>query len=184
MGKIRLVPWNPLERSFTVFTAKSCYKRIFRLYRPLYLTTLSLYVVWTVAFKYMVTKRYCCTCHMHLNVACYCCWWYLCSFFSLWPVPICFIFLFRYQDARPTFHSALEFVTGISETRMASAAGTPLSLTNFCLKSRATTSTTSNIECRVCEDVFTIQGEKVPRLLHCGHTLCHQCLSRLPLTGK
>ena len=65
---------------------------------------------------------------------------------------------------------------------MASASGNPLSLTNFSLKSR--TSTTSNIECRVCEDVFTVQGDKVPRLLHCGHTLCHQCLTRLPLTGK
>jgi len=64
---------------------------------------------------------------------------------------------------------------------MASASGNPLTLTNFSLKSR---STTSNIECRVCEDVFTLQGDKVPRLLHCGHTLCHQCLTRLPLTGS
>jgi len=54
-------------------------------------------------------------------------------------------------------------------------------LSNFGLKSRTTT---SNIECRVCEDVFTVQGDKVPRLLHCGHTLCHQCLSRLPITDS
>lgn len=54
-------------------------------------------------------------------------------------------------------------------------------LSNFGLKSRTTT---SNIECRVCEDVFTLQGDKVPRLLHCGHTLCHQCLSRLPIADS
>lgn len=35
------------------------------------------------------------------------------------------------------------------------------------------------MECRVCEDVFTLQGDKVPRLLHCGHTICHSCLLRL-----
>ena len=27
-----------------------------------------------------------------------------------------------------------------------------------------------------------MQGEKTPRLLFCGHTLCHSCLSRLPNT--
>uniref|UniRef100_A0A0A9XQF0 RING-type E3 ubiquitin transferase n=1 Tax=Lygus hesperus TaxID=30085 RepID=A0A0A9XQF0_LYGHE len=37
------------------------------------------------------------------------------------------------------------------------------------------------LECRVCEDVFTIQGDRVPRLLYCGHTVCHACLLRLPL---
>ncbi|XP_073968878.1 E3 ubiquitin-protein ligase TRIM23-like [Rhodnius prolixus] len=37
------------------------------------------------------------------------------------------------------------------------------------------------LECRVCEDVFTVQGERVPRLLYCGHTVCHACLLRLPL---
>jgi len=35
------------------------------------------------------------------------------------------------------------------------------------------------LECRVCEDVFTLQGDKVPRLLYCGHTICHSCLIRL-----
>lgn len=35
------------------------------------------------------------------------------------------------------------------------------------------------LECRVCEDVFAVDGEKVPRLLHCGHTVCHSCLLRL-----
>ena len=39
----------------------------------------------------------------------------------------------------------------------------------------------SNIlECRVCEDEFTLHGERIPRLLYCGHTLCHSCLLRLP----
>ena len=36
------------------------------------------------------------------------------------------------------------------------------------------------IECRVCNNVFGIQGDKIPRLLMCGHTLCHLCLTRLP----
>ncbi|XP_050532038.1 E3 ubiquitin-protein ligase TRIM23-like isoform X1 [Daktulosphaira vitifoliae] len=35
------------------------------------------------------------------------------------------------------------------------------------------------LECRVCEDIFSLQGEKVPRLLYCGHTICHSCLIRL-----
>ncbi|XP_071952197.1 E3 ubiquitin-protein ligase TRIM23-like [Antedon mediterranea] len=39
------------------------------------------------------------------------------------------------------------------------------------------------LECRVCDDVFTLQGKKIPRLLHCGHTLCHECLTRLPVYG-
>nr|CAD7463736.1 unnamed protein product [Timema tahoe] len=39
----------------------------------------------------------------------------------------------------------------------------------------------SVLECRVCEDVFGLQGDKVPRLLYCGHTVCHACLLRLPL---
>lgn len=37
------------------------------------------------------------------------------------------------------------------------------------------------LECRVCEDVYTFHGDKVPRLLLCGHTLCHNCLLRLPV---
>merc|ERR1711962_924616 len=36
------------------------------------------------------------------------------------------------------------------------------------------------LECRVCEDTFELHGEKIPRLLFCGHTLCHACLARLP----
>ena len=37
----------------------------------------------------------------------------------------------------------------------------------------------SNIlECRVCEDTFQLHGDKIPRLLFCGHTLCHACLMR------
>ncbi|XP_003403201.1 E3 ubiquitin-protein ligase TRIM23 [Bombus terrestris] len=38
---------------------------------------------------------------------------------------------------------------------------------------------TNVLECRVCEEVFTVDGIKVPRLLHCGHTVCHSCLLRL-----
>ncbi|XP_048451004.1 E3 ubiquitin-protein ligase TRIM23 isoform X4 [Rhincodon typus] len=40
------------------------------------------------------------------------------------------------------------------------------------------------LECGVCEDVFSLQGDKVPRLLLCGHTVCHDCLTRLPLQGR
>ncbi|GFR85038.1 E3 ubiquitin-protein ligase TRIM23-like [Elysia marginata] len=40
------------------------------------------------------------------------------------------------------------------------------------------------LECRVCNEVFRFQGDKVPRLLMCGHTCCHQCLTRLPLHGR
>ena len=43
---------------------------------------------------------------------------------------------------------------------------------------RATATTV--LECRVCEDTFELHGEKIPRLLFCGHTLCHSCLLRLP----
>uniref|UniRef100_T1J0K2 RING-type E3 ubiquitin transferase n=1 Tax=Strigamia maritima TaxID=126957 RepID=T1J0K2_STRMM len=43
------------------------------------------------------------------------------------------------------------------------------------------TSKANVLECRVCEDVFGLHGDKVPRLLLCGHTLCHSCLLRLPL---
>ncbi|XP_034952566.1 E3 ubiquitin-protein ligase TRIM23-like [Chelonus insularis] len=35
------------------------------------------------------------------------------------------------------------------------------------------------LECRVCDDVFTLDGGKVPRLLQCGHTVCHTCLLRI-----
>jgi len=38
----------------------------------------------------------------------------------------------------------------------------------------------SVLECRVCEEVFGLHGDKIPRLLFCGHTLCHACLSKLP----
>lgn len=38
------------------------------------------------------------------------------------------------------------------------------------------------LECRVCEDVFGLLGDRVPRLLYCGHTVCHACLLQLPLT--
>ncbi|MCL4130355.1 UNVERIFIED_CONTAM: hypothetical protein GTU68_037851, partial [Idotea baltica] len=37
----------------------------------------------------------------------------------------------------------------------------------------------NNLECRVCEEGFGLGGDKVPRLLFCGHTLCHACLLRL-----
>ncbi|XP_062268603.1 E3 ubiquitin-protein ligase TRIM23 isoform X1 [Platichthys flesus] len=45
-------------------------------------------------------------------------------------------------------------------------------------------STVKVLECGVCEDVFSLQGDKVPRLLLCGHTVCHDCLTRLPLHGR
>lgn len=35
------------------------------------------------------------------------------------------------------------------------------------------------MECRVCDDKFALQGDKVPRLLNCGHTICHSCLLHL-----
>ena len=35
------------------------------------------------------------------------------------------------------------------------------------------------LECRVCEEVFSLHGDKIPRLLFCGHTLCHTCLTKL-----
>ncbi|XP_012271063.1 E3 ubiquitin-protein ligase TRIM23-like [Orussus abietinus] len=35
------------------------------------------------------------------------------------------------------------------------------------------------LECRICEEVFSVEGTKVPRLLQCGHTVCHSCLLRL-----
>jgi len=44
-----------------------------------------------------------------------------------------------------------------------------------------TSSKTNVLECRVCQDVFGLVGDKVPRLLYCGHTVCHACLLRLPL---
>ncbi|KAL7640019.1 UNVERIFIED_CONTAM: hypothetical protein RMT77_009433 [Armadillidium vulgare] len=37
----------------------------------------------------------------------------------------------------------------------------------------------NHFECRVCEESFGLNGDKVPRLLFCGHTLCHACLLRL-----
>ncbi|KXJ17535.1 E3 ubiquitin-protein ligase TRIM23 [Exaiptasia diaphana] len=43
---------------------------------------------------------------------------------------------------------------------------------------------TNLLECRVCEDVFQLHGDKVPRLLLCGHTVCHDCLTRLPTHGR
>ncbi|KAJ8339408.1 hypothetical protein SKAU_G00361940 [Synaphobranchus kaupii] len=50
---------------------------------------------------------------------------------------------------------------------------------------RATAGNTVKVlECGVCEDVFSLQGDKVPRLLLCGHTVCHDCLTRLPLHGR
>ncbi|XP_052274357.1 E3 ubiquitin-protein ligase TRIM23-like isoform X2 [Dreissena polymorpha] len=40
------------------------------------------------------------------------------------------------------------------------------------------------LECRVCDEVFSLQGDKVPRLLICGHTVCHYCVSRLTVHGR
>lgn len=53
-------------------------------------------------------------------------------------------------------------------------------LPNFSLVRNFSTQGKPNVlECRVCEDVFTLQGDKVPRLLYCGHTVCHSCLLRI-----
>lgn len=40
------------------------------------------------------------------------------------------------------------------------------------------------LECKICNDGFALQGEKVPRLLACGHSVCHLCLSNIPLDGS
>jgi len=40
----------------------------------------------------------------------------------------------------------------------------------------------NHLDCRVCEEAFRSTGDAVPRLLQCGHTLCHACLLRLPVT--
>merc|ERR1712142_317967 len=40
------------------------------------------------------------------------------------------------------------------------------------------------LECRICQDSFTLQGEKVPRLLSRGHSVCHDCLYKLQNQGE
>uniref|UniRef100_A0A1B6M1U5 RING-type E3 ubiquitin transferase n=1 Tax=Graphocephala atropunctata TaxID=36148 RepID=A0A1B6M1U5_9HEMI len=53
---------------------------------------------------------------------------------------------------------------------------------SYALTRSLKSSTKNNVlECRVCQDVFELVGDKVPRLLYCGHTVCHACLLRLPL---
>lgn len=37
------------------------------------------------------------------------------------------------------------------------------------------------LECGVCGEQFSLSGDKVPRLLLCGHSFCHDCLTRLPI---
>nr|CAB3267237.1 ZF(Bbox/RING)-4 zinc finger protein [Phallusia mammillata] len=39
----------------------------------------------------------------------------------------------------------------------------------------------SVLECGVCGEQFSLSGDKVPRLLLCGHSFCHDCLTRLPI---
>ncbi|KTG38286.1 hypothetical protein cypCar_00018862 [Cyprinus carpio] len=74
--------------------------------------------------------------------------------------------------------------------RMAAAVGvnkqTSAAAMDACVRhGRGTTTTAVKVlECGVCEDVFSLQGDKVPRLLLCGHTVCHDCLTRLPLHGR
>jgi len=48
------------------------------------------------------------------------------------------------------------------------------------LQTKVSPKKTSVLECRVCEENFGLHGDKIPRLLFCGHSLCHACLSRLP----
>ncbi|KAG9353625.1 hypothetical protein JZ751_011746 [Albula glossodonta] len=64
--------------------------------------------------------------------------------------------------------------------------GTAAAAMEACVRhGRATAGNTVKVlECGVCEDVFSLQGDKVPRLLLCGHTVCHDCLTRLPLHGR
>ncbi|XP_076684556.1 E3 ubiquitin-protein ligase TRIM23 isoform X2 [Andrena cerasifolii] len=52
-------------------------------------------------------------------------------------------------------------------------------LSNYFEQSLKPSARTNVLECRVCEEVFTVDGIKVPRLLYCGHTVCHLCLLRL-----
>jgi len=40
------------------------------------------------------------------------------------------------------------------------------------------------LECGICEDLFTLHGEQVPRLLSCGHSVCHDCLSKLTIRSQ
>ncbi|KAK2711746.1 E3 ubiquitin-protein ligase TRIM23-like isoform X2 [Artemia franciscana] len=47
-------------------------------------------------------------------------------------------------------------------------------------ESQKITSKGSILECKVCDEAFAQQGEHVPRLLQCGHTVCHSCLMKLP----
>ena len=35
------------------------------------------------------------------------------------------------------------------------------------------------LECGVCNNYFGSQGDRIPRLLSCGHTFCHSCLDHL-----
>ncbi len=35
-------------------------------------------------------------------------------------------------------------------------------------------------ECSVCFESYTQDGDRVPKLLPCSHTLCLQCLQQLP----
>ncbi|CAG0903575.1 unnamed protein product [Darwinula stevensoni] len=41
----------------------------------------------------------------------------------------------------------------------------------------------SALECKICEEGFRAEGDRVPRLLPCGHTLCHSCLGMLARGG-
>ena len=40
------------------------------------------------------------------------------------------------------------------------------------------------LECGICEDLFMLHGDRVPRLLTCGHSVCHDCLSKLTIRGE
>jgi hypothetical protein len=55
---------------------------------------------------------------------------------------------------------------------------TPLSLLAFVLslKMEAQVST----ECPICCETYTIEGEHIPLLLPCGHSMCQKCISLLP----
>ena len=53
----------------------------------------------------------------------------------------------------------------------------------FAFKMTSSASSPNVLECRVCNHVYGLQGDRLPRLLLCGHSLCHACLVRLQSEG-
>jgi hypothetical protein len=40
------------------------------------------------------------------------------------------------------------------------------------------------LQCTICCEEFTVDGAFVPRLLPCGHTMCHTCVCKLAANKK